>query len=138
MMNFEIKENVIPDLKDLIDLYNIVGWKNYTNNPDMLEKAYENSLYILTAWDKEKLIGALRIVGDGYSIIYIQDIVVLEEYQHTGIGSKLMTDAISKYKNVYQKVLLTENESSTKAFYEKIGFVSSDKYGCVSYVKFSM
>lgn len=137
-MNIKMKENLIPDLKDLLNLYDNVGWSNYTNNPDMLKKAYENSLFVLTAWADEKLIGVIRLVGDGYSIIYIQDIIVLNEYQHKGIGSRLIDEALNKYKNVYQKVLLTENEPNTKSFYEKLGFVASDKCGCVSFVKFNM
>lgn len=136
-MNFELKENVIPCLSDLIDLYNNVGWSNYTNNAVMLQKAYENSLFVISAWDDDKLLGIIRIVGDGHSIVYIQDIIVLEAYQHMGIGSKLITEAMNKYKDVYQKVLLTENEHKTKTFYEKMGFVNCNEYGCISFVKFN-
>lgn len=96
-MNFELKENVIPCIKDIIDLYNDVGWTNYTNRVDMLQKAYKTSLLVITAWHEDKLLGAIRIVGDGYSIIYIQDIVVLKAYQHMGIGSKLITEAINTH-----------------------------------------
>lgn len=137
-MNFELKENVIPCLKDLIALYDDAGWANYTNNSNMLQKAYENSLLIITAWDDDKLIGVIRIVGDGYSIIYIQDILVLKEYQHMGIGSKLITEAMNRYKDVYQKVLLTDNEPKTLAFYKKMGFENCNRYGCNSFVKFNM
>jgi GNAT superfamily N-acetyltransferase len=104
----------------------------------MLQKAYVNSLLIITAWYDDKLLGAICIVGDGYSIIYIQDILVLKTYQHMGIGSKLITEALNKYKDVYQKVLLTDNEPKTKVFYEKMGFSTCDKYGCVSFVKYNM
>lgn len=137
-MNFELKENVMPCLKDLMDLYNNAGWSNYTNHPDMLQKAYENSLFVITAWCEDKLIGTIRIVGDGYSIIYIQDIIVLKEYQHMGIGSKLITEAMNRYKDVYQTVLLTDNEPKTKAFYQKMGFLACDKWGCISFVKYNM
>lgn len=137
-MNIKLKENVIPCLEDLLRLYNSVGWSNYTKNPDMLCKAYENSLLVITAWEEDKLIGVIRVVGDGYSIIYIQDIIVLEEHQHKGIGAKLIMEVMNKYTHVYQKVLLTENESKTRSFYEKMGFAASDKYGCISFVKFNM
>ena len=137
-MNLKFKENVAPNMQDLIDLYNNVGWCNYTNNTDMLRNAYENSLLVITAWDEDKLIGTIRIVGDGYSIIYIQDILVLKEYQHMGIGSKLFTEVMNKYKDVYQKVVLTDNEPKTKAFYENMGLVSSDTYGCISFVKYNI
>ena len=137
-MNFELKENVIPCISDLIDLYSNVEWSNYTNHVEMLKKAYEGSLLVITAWAHNKLVCAIRIVADGYSIIYIQDIVVLKEYQRMGIGSKLITEVMNKYKDVYQKVLLTENEPKTRVFYEKMGFSNCNKYGCTSFVKFNM
>ncbi len=137
-MNYTLKDNVIPSIDDLIALYSDAGWSNYTNNSDMLEKAYQNSLLVITAWDSDKLIAAIRIVGDGVSIIYIQDILVLKEYQHMGIGSRLFAEAMDRYKDVYQKVLLTEHDPKTKAFYEKMGFVAAEQYGCVSFVKFTM
>lgn len=131
------KENFIPAIEDLIKLYSNVEWSNYTKNPDMLQKAYENSLYVLTAWDENQLIGAIRVVGDGYSIIYIQDLLVLSEYQHMGVGTRLLTEAVNKYKHVYQKVLLTENDPKTKSFYKKMGFKDSEEYGCLTYVIFT-
>lgn len=134
-MNIVVKENIIPSLNDLLVLYNNVGWVNYTKNPEMLQKSYENSLLVLSAWINDKLVGLIRIVGDGYSIIYIQDILVLKEYQGMGIGTKLLTEALNKYKDVYQKVLLTDNSPKTISFYEKMGFVTSDKWGCVSLLK---
>ena len=137
-MNITLKDNIIPSLDKLLELYNNVGWSNYTNNPEMLQKAYENSLLILTAWMDNKLIGVIRIVGDGASIIYIQDILVLEEYQHRGVGFRLFTEAINRYKNVYQKVLLTDNQPQTKAFYEKMGFRDATECGCISFINFNM
>ena len=42
-----------------------------------LKNAINNSLKVLTAWDDEKLVGLIRVIGDGYTIIYIQDILIL-------------------------------------------------------------
>ncbi|WP_430038931.1 GNAT family N-acetyltransferase [Peribacillus simplex] len=41
----------------------------------------------MTAWDDDKLVALIRVVGDGQTIIYIQVILVLENYQDQGIGS---------------------------------------------------
>lgn len=79
-MDLKIKENIVPDMDELIALYDDAGWSNYTNDPHMLKGAYDNSLGIVSAWDKNKLIGVIRVIGDGYSIIYIQDLLVLKEY----------------------------------------------------------
>lgn len=45
------------------------------------KKARSNSLKLWTAWDGKKLVGQARVVGDGLTIIYIQDILVLKNYQ---------------------------------------------------------
>ncbi len=136
--NIEIKDNIIPDISDLIDLYNDAGWSNYTKNIDMLKLAYDNSLRIVSLWDNNKLIGIIRVVGDGYSIIYIQDLIILTKYQKQGLGSMLMNYVMDVYKDVYQKVLLTENQTSTVKFYESCGLVANDKYNCVAFVQFKM
>ena len=75
------KINDVVSFEEIFPLYEAVGWTNYTSNPIMLQNALEHSLFILTARDEEgKLIGFLRAVGDGYSILYIQDIIVRPEY----------------------------------------------------------
>lgn len=135
-MNFEIKENIVPNMDELIVLYDNVGWSNYTNNPQMLKEAYNNSLKIISVWDKNQLVGIVRVVGDGYSIIYIQDLLILKEYQGKGIGSKLLDIIFEKYENVYQKILLTDNQISTVKFYERCGFSKSEEFGCVAFVNF--
>ena len=85
------KINDVVSFEEIFPLYEAVGWTNYTSNPIMLQNALEHSLFILTARDEEgKLIGFLRAVGDGYSILYIQDIIVLPEYQRQGIGTQLL------------------------------------------------
>lgn len=135
-MNIEIKENVIPTVKDLIELYSNAGWTNYINNPEMLDGAYKNSLKVLSAWENDSLIGIIRVVGDGYSIIYIQDLVVLNEYQRNGIGSLLLKNVIKIYDKVYQKILLTEDLPDKIGFYENCGFKKSNDYGCIAFANF--
>ena len=57
---------------EIINLYKSVGWCSYTERPDMLRKSFEHSLKILGAHDGEKLVGIIRAVGDGYSILNSQ------------------------------------------------------------------
>ena len=137
-MDLKIKENIVPHTDELISLYDDAGWSNYTNDPQMLKGAYDNSLKIVSAWDKNKLIGVIRVIGDGYSIIYIQDLLVLKEYQCRGIGSKLLDSILEKYKDVYQKVLLTDDKENTVKFYEHHGFSRSEKFGCTAFVNFTV
>ena len=123
---------------EILALYKAVGWKNYYENPQMLKEAYEHSLYILGAYSEEELVGIIRVVGDGYSIIYIQDILVLPDYQRKGIGRLLLKNVLEKYSQVYQKVLLTDDQPKTKQFYESMGFQTADKFGCVGFVSYTV
>ena len=122
-------------LVDLLPLYEAVEWTNYTQNPSMLKEAYGNSLHILGALnEEEKLVGVLRAVGDGASILFIQDILVTPEYQHQGIGTKLLQKTLEKFKNVYQIQLATDDSKKTVSFYESNGFTSLTSLNCVSFM----
>lgn len=81
---------------------------------------------VISAWNEGELIGLIRVVGDGLTIIYIQDLLVLNAYQNQGIAKKLIQLVLNKYKNVRQKVLLTEESPEVRYFYEKNGFLSCD------------
>ncbi len=133
MINY--KENVQVEKEDLEKLYSSVGWIAYTNNLDVLDKAINSSLNVITAWDNEKLVGLIRVVGDNHTIIYIQDILVNPSYQNKKIGTQLMTMTLAKYKKVRQKTLLTEDAPDVRHFYEKFGFSSCDKGSSVAFYK---
>lgn len=132
-MKYNIKEYCEYKQEEILHLYEQVGWTNYTVNPEMLRKAYENSLKILAAYDGEALIGIIRAVGDGASILYIQDILVLPEYQRMGVGSALMNEMLANYQQVYQKVLLTDDSEKTIQFYKSVGLEMDRESGCVAF-----
>ena len=134
-MNIVIKEYTQPDMEQILALYSSVGWTNYSDNPSMLKAAVDNSLKVLAAFDGEKLVGIIRVVGDGHSIIYIQDKIVLQEYQRQGLGKRLMLEIEALYSHVYQKVLLTDDQPHSIGFYEGCGFTLSSEYHCVAFMK---
>lgn len=134
-MQLYIKEYSNYNEEEILTLYNSVGWSNYTSNPSMLAKAYKHSLKILGAYDAEKLVGIIRVVGDGYSIVYIQDIVVFPEYQRKGIGTLLLKKILLEYKNTYQKVLMTDNTEKTIQFYKSAGFMMDTDIDCIAFLK---
>ncbi len=136
-MDIKIKQLLDVDITKIIPLYSDAGWTNYTQKPEMLAKSFENSLAIFGAFDNEVLVGIIRVVGDGYSIIYIQDIIVLKSYQRKGIGSSLLKKVLNEYANVYQKVLLTENQPETINFYKSLGFVTVADLECVAFIQHS-
>lgn len=129
------KENYQIDKSDLEKLYSSVSWAAYTKNLEVLEQAINHSLQVISAWNEDELVGLIRVVGDGFTIIYVQDILVHPDYQDKKIGTELMTKILDNYPEVRQKVLLTEDAPDVRHFYEKFGFTSCDKGNAVAFYK---
>ena len=131
----EIRKYESFRLEEIINMYRSVGWTNYLERTDILEEAYANSLCVLGAYDAGRLVGILRAVGDGFTIVFIQDIIVVPEYQRKGVGTRLLKAVMDRYKHVYQMELLTDHTEKTKAFYRSAGFTASDEMGCTAYIR---
>ena len=118
-------------IDDVLHLYQAVGWTNYTNQPQMLEQALPHSLATYLARDGEKIVGLVRLVGDGFSSVFVQDLIVLPSYQRQGIGSSLMKEALEDFKEAYQVQLATEETERTLGFYRSMGFEILSTYNCI-------
>ena len=87
--------NRIPE----IDQYNALrvnSGKGHGVADDMAYKALHGSLYLISVYEDDKLIGLGRVVGDGAITFTVTDIMVDKAYQRQGIGSKIM-DHIDAY-----------------------------------------
>ena len=131
-----IREYTEFDLKEILHLYSGAGWVNYTRNPQVLVSAFKNSLLVLGAYDEdEKLVGIIRVVGDGASIVFVQDLLVLPEYRRRGIGSCLLERVVRHYSTVYQFELLADDTPEAAAFYKANGFMKVDDAGLSAFMK---
>ena len=132
MIKFTKERSVSID--DVLHLYQAVGWTNYTNQPQMLEQALSHSLATYLARDGEKIVSLVRLVGDGFSSVFVQDLIVLPSYQRQGIGSNLMKEALADYKDAYQIQLVTERTEKTLGFYRSLGFETLSTYDCTGMI----
>ena len=129
-----IKKQEIVKLEDVLHLYQAVGWTNYTNQPQMLEQALSHSLAIYLAFDGDAVVGLIRLVGDGFSSVFVQDLIVLPNYQCQGIGSALMKQALGDFKEAYQVQLATEQIEKNLGFYRSMGFETLSTYDCTGMI----
>lgn len=120
---------------ELKPLYESVGWTSYLRYPELLPTAYANSLKAFATFDGNRLVGIIRAVGDGVSILYIQDLLVHPEYQRRGIGRRLITEMLNAFPDVNQTVLLTDDSDATVRFYESVGFQQVQRAGCCSFIR---
>ena len=130
----KITKGTSVSIDDVLHLYQAVSWTNYTNQPQMLEQSLTHSLAIYVARDGEKIVGLVRLVGDGFSSVFVQDLIVLPSYQRQGIGSALMKEALGDYKDAYQVQLATEQTEKTVEFYRSLGFETLSTYDCIGMI----
>ena len=107
---------------ELTELYDSVGWSAYTRDVGTLRRALAGSSTLVIARDGAVLIGLARVVSDGATICYLQDVLVDPSHQGHGVGHALVRAALEPYANVRQKVLLTDDEPAQRRFYESLGY----------------
>ena len=74
------------------------------------------------------------MVGDGFSSVFVQDLIVLPSYQCQGIGSALMKEALGDFKEAYQIQLATEQTEKNLGFYRSLGFETLSTYDCTGMI----
>ena len=75
------------------------------------------------------------MVGDGHTIVFIQDILVFPDCQRKGIGTALIKAVLERYKDVRQIELATDNTPKTVAFYKAMGFKEFSEIGCAAFMR---
>lgn len=131
----EIREYTEYNEKEIARLYTEVGWTAYTDNLCILRRGFENSLLVLGAFENNELIGIIRVVGDGFTIVFVQDILVFPNHQRKGVGTALLQDILDRYKNVRQIELATDNTPQTTAFYKSMGFSEFSELSYCGFMK---
>lgn len=131
----EIREYTDFKYNEILKLYSEVGWTAYTDNMTALEQGYKNSLLVLSAYENDELLGIIRVVGDGFTIIFIQDILVYPKNQRKGVGTALLKAVLERYPDVRQIELTTDSTPKTTAFYKALGFTEFSEIGCCGFMR---
>lgn len=126
----ELRENSI-DINTYLMLRKAVNWK--TLSSEQAQKALDNSLHVVVAYDGDKPVGMGRLVGDGAVICYVQDLIVIPEYQGKKVGSLVL----NRLKELVQELQLEDSTmmfglmcaKGREQFYEKHGFIARPKDG---------
>ena len=122
-----IKEN-INSIEEFNYLYDAVEWGSYDEK--VSEKALANTMYSVSLYYDDKIIGYGRIIGDGICFLYIHDVMVIPKYQNKKVGSQIMNKLLEKInqikiENPYVRVYLGASKGKEK-FYERFGFITRE------------
>ena len=122
---YKANDTVTPE--EMQSLEESVGF-GPDRNLDRNRVALAGSLFIATARCKDQLVGMVRLVGDGAYILHHAGISVHPDFQHKGIGRRLMEMAVAFAKEISVGTANDLGEFTLFAnigadrFYEKLGF----------------
>ena len=86
----EIRAYTAYNEAEILPLYAQVGWTAYTQDPSALEQGFRHSLLVLAAYEQDALLGLIRVVGDGATVVLVQDLLGYPDKPRQGIGTALL------------------------------------------------
>jgi GNAT superfamily N-acetyltransferase len=78
----------IPTVEEYLALREAVGWGRL--DEQMTARGLARALFTACLLHHGKVIGCVRIIGDGGLYFYLQDVIVLPAFQRQGLGKRLM------------------------------------------------
>ena len=124
-VQFELVDNALT-AEDFIRLKMATG---FIDRPlQQVDRALKNGLFNVSAVCDGRVVGMGRLVGDGAMYWYLQEIVVLPEYQGKGIGKAIVNRLLAHIKasalpgtQAHVGLIAVQGK---EAFYEQFGFTS--------------
>jgi aralkylamine N-acetyltransferase len=111
-------------VEEIVELYKAAGW--WQESPearDVIPAMIRGSLCFMVARSLEgRIVGMARVISDGRSDAYIQDVVVLEKYRGRGVGRELVR-RLTQFC-VARKIgwIGLVAEPGTQGLYEELGY----------------
>lgn len=109
------------DFKQLLTLYESLGWNSLELTIDDLEQMCSKSWYAIYAYDDKQLVGMGRVISDGVITGIVCGLCVLPSYQSAGIGKEIVNRIIQhcEQNRVIPQLMCIEGLEN---YYETFGF----------------
>lgn len=109
-----------PD--DVQDICASVGWSR--REPELISRALENSVAVVSVWDRGLMVGFARATGDRVFNATIWDMVVRPAYQGRGVGSLVMEELLKELDQAGIPLVTLYADPGTDGFYKRFGFTA--------------
>ena len=121
-VEFEAVESA--PFEEIVELYKSAGWWNDTPDarviiPAMIRGSFR---FMVARVPKGRIVGMARVISDGCSDAYIQDVVVLPSYRKLGIGRELIRQLTEYCISREIAWIGLVAEPGTREFYEELGY----------------
>lgn len=119
---YEIVESL--PVEAVVELYRAGKW--WREDPgwrDVIPRMVRGSFCFLAAREAGgRIVGMGRVISDGVSDAYIQDVVVLESHRGRGIGREIVRRLTARCVEAGLSWIGLVAEPGTRAFYEPLGY----------------
>jgi predicted N-acetyltransferase YhbS len=121
-MEIQYRSDAEISVEEAIGLYraSTLGERRPVHRPDIFEGMLKNANLTISAWHEGRLVGISRTLTDFTYVAYLADLAVDLEYQHQGIGKRLVTETKKMLGKECMIVLLAAPKANE--YYPKIGF----------------
>jgi aralkylamine N-acetyltransferase len=115
---------------EILALYQNARWWHTDHLVTDIPRILEGSFAFVVAVDAGtgKAVGMGRILSDGVSDAYIQDLIVHSAYRRKGIGKKILLQLLSICTTLKIDWIGLIAERGAEEFYEELGFSRMDGY----------
>lgn len=117
------KLNASLDIHDVIQVYRSSGIQRPIDDIPRMQKIFQESNCVVSAWANQRLIGIARTLTDFVYVAYLADLAVAAEYQKQGIGKSLIQTTRATLGDGVTLLLLSA--PSAMAYYPKVDFQSA-------------
>jgi GNAT superfamily N-acetyltransferase len=117
-MTFEVRVDPFPQRQEFAELW-LSGWGQPLTGP---LPNWSISLFHLGAYEDGKLVGYLNVATDGSGHAFLLDPTVHKDFQHRGVGTKLVKKAIEICRERGAHALHVDYEEHLDSFYRGCGF----------------
>ncbi|WP_257478748.1 GNAT family N-acetyltransferase [Acidipropionibacterium jensenii] len=85
-----------------------------------------------------RLVGLVRVVSDGCSVALVQDLLVAPAFQRCGIGRRLLDEAMTRFADLRQVLLITDDEPATRDFYRACGLSTLAETHGLGFIRYNL
>lgn len=128
--HIDIRQVESWDVGEIADLYREGGWWCKEWDPGGLQALITGSFTFVVAVDRESgcAVGMGRVLSDGVSDGYIQDLVVRAACRGQGIGEAILSMLVRACTDAGISWITLIAEPETKSFYRSRGFLVMEGY----------
>lgn len=124
MVEFTVEIVTTWSTADIQRLYEAGGWwkpeYDFSRLPSLIEGSFAFAVAVESS--TQKTIGMGRVISDGVSDAYIQDVVVLPNFRRHSIGTQIIKTLVDFCHSKHINWIGLIAEPGSEQFYQELGF----------------